>query len=419
VKVFLSWSGALSRSLAVELRDWLRMAVHHAEPWISSQDIGPGERWALALGQELGAADFAILAITVESQSSPWLLFEAGALARSVEARVVPVLLGVSPSELDGPLAQFQAVKANQEGIEQLVAALFSASASTLDAKEQDVVFERLWPILEGRLSELAARAARNEAVESVETVVRDVESSTASTGQSAEVPAQDLFQRLDRLEGEYARLQKELAYLKDEEKKLTDADAPISLQDRAIVPTEQRLGRVGLSLRQVLDQAVADLDPAERAFLRELAAQSGVRLARQLRNDEQQILEHLVNRGLVHVDEAGATLVHDLVAEYVSRLQPGVQGDQSLSEAARELLLAASADSGGTVLKVGTLGGVCVQTNGREFVEKSDPRSAARWRSAVDELQYEGLLEDRVGKGEVFFVTEHGYRMADGIRRP
>jgi predicted transcriptional regulator len=39
-----------------------------------------------------------------------------------------------------------------------------------------------------------------------------------------------------------------------------------------------------------------------------------------------------------------------------------------------------------------------------------------ARWRGAVDELYELGLLEDRGGKGEVFFVTNEGYEFAERL---
>ncbi|PYN77853.1 MAG: hypothetical protein DMD96_22815 [Candidatus Rokuibacteriota bacterium] len=67
--------------------------------------------------------------------------------------------------------------------------------------------------------------------------------------------------------------------------------------------------------------------------------------------------------------------------------------------------------------MRLGTLGGTHVQTNQRGFVESGNVRSAARWRSAVDELHNLGLVEDRAGKGEVFFVTDAGYRVGDLLR--
>lgn len=87
------------------------------------------------------------------------------------------------------------------------------------------------------------------------------------------------------------------------------------------------------------------------------------------------------------------------------------------LSEAARDLLIEAMQDPAGVIMRLGTMGGTHVQTNQRGFVEPGNVRSAARWRGAVDELQNHGLVEDRAGKGEVFFVTNTGYRVGDLLR--
>jgi hypothetical protein len=87
-----------------------------------------------------------------------------------------------------------------------------------------------------------------------------------------------------------------------------------------------------------------------------------------------------------------------------------------TLSDAACELLVEAAKDPQGVLMRVGTLAKAIVQTNGRDFVERGDARSEAKWRSAVDELWRNGLVEDRAGKGEVFFVTDAGYEASDLI---
>lgn len=109
-----------------------------------------------------------------------------------------------------------------------------------------------------------------------------------------------------------------------------------------------------------------------------------------------------------------------------IEPLSPSFRRDESptmaagavLSDAARELLLQAAQDPQGAVIRVGTFGGAVVKTNGRNLVGDDSPRSVARWRSAVDELHRLGLLEDRAGKGEVFFVTAEGYEFADSAAR-
>lgn len=87
------------------------------------------------------------------------------------------------------------------------------------------------------------------------------------------------------------------------------------------------------------------------------------------------------------------------------------------LSEEARDLLLEAVQDPTGAIMRLGTLEGMRVQTNQRGFVKSGNVRSAARWRGVVDELHNLGLVEDRAGKGEVFFVTDAGYRVGDLLR--
>lgn len=80
------------------------------------------------------------------------------------------------------------------------------------------------------------------------------------------------------------------------------------------------------------------------------------------------------------------------------------------------QLLLSAAAAGDGTVLRVALLGGTEVTAGGQNFVEGSDRRSIARWEAAVDELEREGLIEDKAGKGEVYFVTHDGFQVADGL---
>lgn len=150
MKVFISWSGELSRSLAVELREWLPMVVQQVDAWISGRDINPGQRWALVLGRELEESDFAVICLTPDNRTSPWILFEAGAVARSLEARVVPLLFGVDASQLDGPLAQFQSVLADEAGMRNLVDTLFDSSSSRLGDHQRDAVFGEAMADLSG-----------------------------------------------------------------------------------------------------------------------------------------------------------------------------------------------------------------------------------------------------------------------------
>jgi hypothetical protein len=206
VRVFISWSGDLSRAIAVELREWLPMVVHQVDAWISGRDI----------------------------------LFEAGAVARSLEARVVPLLFGISLRELDGPLAQFQSLQGDKKGIRQLVSTLYESSKSGLDTHQRDEVFARLWPIFEERLQVLTALAPQTRPIESPIDLVSDL--ALSERPPAARAVEKDIF---GRLEAERERLGQQLDYLNAEDEKLTQQDAPISLQ-HAIEPIKQRLGSIG-----------------------------------------------------------------------------------------------------------------------------------------------------------------------------
>lgn len=86
---------------------------------------------------------------------------------------------------------------------------------------------------------------------------------------------------------------------------------------------------------------------------------------------------------------------------------------DPVLSEEAK-VLLAAATQGDGVIMRLAHTGGTDVQAGGRNFVESSERRTVAKWEAAVDELEREGLTEDKAGKGEVYFVTHDGFRVAD-----
>jgi hypothetical protein len=88
-----------------------------------------------------------------------------------------------------------------------------------------------------------------------------------------------------------------------------------------------------------------------------------------------------------------------------------------TLSEEAKVLLDQATRDPNGTVIVVDTLGGLTVQTNGRNFAQEADARAMAAWRAAVAELLEHDFLRALGPKNEVFQVTRSGYEAVDRVR--
>ena len=87
---------------------------------------------------------------------------------------------------------------------------------------------------------------------------------------------------------------------------------------------------------------------------------------------------------------------------------------ESGLSNEAKVLLKEASRDQNGVIMSVRFIGGQVIQTNGRNLVDSGDRRSVARWEAALAELLDNGLVIPRGHKGEVFEVTDAGYRLAD-----
>lgn len=154
MRVFLSWSGERSQALASALRDWLPLVLHYADPWLSKTDINAGERWSLEVAKELDASGFGVSCITAENITAPWLLFEAGALAKSLqEGRVVPLLLDLDFSDISGPFAQFQAKKAEKLGIWETICSINAVATAPVLNPKLEQLFEALWPGLEASIA--------------------------------------------------------------------------------------------------------------------------------------------------------------------------------------------------------------------------------------------------------------------------
>ena len=166
------------------MNEWLKPILHYAKPWLSTADIQSGDRWGNEIAKELQDTNFGILCVTSDNLTAPWLLFEAGALAKSIdEGRVVPLLLDLEKSDLSGPLTQFQAEKADSVGVRKLAESLNKAAANPVSTETLNTLYEALWPKLEEKISEIPARGSpqkklrpQSEVLEELVAGVRSVE---------------------------------------------------------------------------------------------------------------------------------------------------------------------------------------------------------------------------------------------------
>ena len=164
MRVFISWSGARSREIALALREWLPRVIQSVEPWISAADIDAGAGWADDLQRQLAETNFAILCLTPENLREPWILFEAGAISKSIEkSRVCPYLFQLQPNDVKWPLARFFGELVNREGTWKIVQSMNKQMKSPLSEKMLEETFNLWWPKLKERLEGVSASAPEAE----------------------------------------------------------------------------------------------------------------------------------------------------------------------------------------------------------------------------------------------------------------
>lgn len=184
MKVFISWSGERSKFVAAKLRDWLPDVIQDVEPWMSASDIDAGARWGQSVQEELSESRFGIICVTNDNQTAPWILFEAGALAKTInDTFVCPYLIGLESSGLEaGPLTQFQAKTATEEGTLDLLRTLNkSMKEAGLTDEKLDRAFKRWWPDLKDALSSIppvqnpATKRPREDMIEEILVDTREI----------------------------------------------------------------------------------------------------------------------------------------------------------------------------------------------------------------------------------------------------
>lgn len=108
----------------------------------------------MELAAQLETTNYGIICVTQESLQSPWILFEAGALSKSVSgSRVCPYLIDLTRGQLDGPLSQFQAKEANKEQTWQMLQSInVSMDTEALTEVRLQKYFDTFWPTLESEV---------------------------------------------------------------------------------------------------------------------------------------------------------------------------------------------------------------------------------------------------------------------------
>jgi len=175
MRIFVSWSGTLSKVVANNFRTWLKSILQNVDVFVSSEDITKGSRWFSEIAKELEKSDYGIVCLTKENVQSPWIFFEVGALSKKVSTSsfVCPLLIDITPSELIGPLAQFQALIPTKEEMYKLIKTINGLQdIGKLEEVILNSTFNKWWSDFESQLNE--AKKTYPTKIENIKTSQRD-----------------------------------------------------------------------------------------------------------------------------------------------------------------------------------------------------------------------------------------------------
>ena len=145
MKVFVSWSGELSRKIAEELKNWIPCIIQSVEIFCSTQDIEKGENWDRILSNQLSECNFGIIYLTSENTNSPWINFEAGAIAKALDSKISALMININTSDIQGPLKRFQATRLDKDDMFSLLQSINNSTESPLDTERLTSTFEAIW----------------------------------------------------------------------------------------------------------------------------------------------------------------------------------------------------------------------------------------------------------------------------------
>jgi hypothetical protein len=165
--VFISWSGERSKAAAEALKRWLPIVLQAARPWMSDSDIEKGSRGLDEVARALEGIKIGIICLTPENLMAPWILYEAGALSKTLDTktRICTYLLGgLQHRDVKPPLGMFQATMAEKEETRKLLHSINNhLDVAPVPESGLDMLFEKMWPSLEAELAVLPKTGAPPE----------------------------------------------------------------------------------------------------------------------------------------------------------------------------------------------------------------------------------------------------------------
>jgi hypothetical protein len=160
MKIFISQSGERSKALAMALAPFIRQIVPGAKPWVSDTHIDKGSRSMQEIRAALQDARAGVVCLTSDNLTSPWILFEGGALSGKLADRLWTVLLDVNYEQVEPPLGQFQHTAAEKEDLRKMIRSMNEVSDNPHAPADLDSLFEALWPAMSATIETIKAMPA-------------------------------------------------------------------------------------------------------------------------------------------------------------------------------------------------------------------------------------------------------------------
>lgn len=165
MKVFVSWSGETSRSVAELLKKWLPAIIQSTQVFFSPEDIDKGANWDSVIRDELSSSSFGIVCLTPQNVDAPWINFEAGAIANTLDSRVSALMIGINPSDISGPLVRYQATCIEKDDFFKLIKGINASTENPIDNSVLLTSFEAAWPQLYKGLREFEKNAGQKRRI--------------------------------------------------------------------------------------------------------------------------------------------------------------------------------------------------------------------------------------------------------------
>ncbi|MGA3243388.1 MAG: toll/interleukin-1 receptor domain-containing protein [Bacteroidota bacterium] len=208
MKVFISWSGELSKQVAQLLGSWIEDVLQGTKAWVSTDDIEKGTIWFNEITSQLADTGVGIVCLTRDNFKAPWILFEAGALSKGLtKSRVCPFLVDLTHTDITPPLSEFNGTLPTKEDMLKLIKTINSIRGeSALAAQRLDKIIDKWWPEFDATFQKIVKdyepktpirQRSVDDKIEELLEITRSLQRQLSLIREQPERPSPDLWLRL------------------------------------------------------------------------------------------------------------------------------------------------------------------------------------------------------------------------------